>query len=314
MIIPAFTCVAVPNAVLYAGARPVWADIDPTTYCLDPTAAAGAVTSRTRAILAQNTYGLSADLAAIMGVAGRHAITVVDDCTHGLGGTYRGKPNGATAPLSFFSTQWSKPISTGLGGFAVDPDGTRAERLRALEAAASEPSRIRVGTIQTLVRAHRVAGGGRLFRGGRAAYRALSRLDFVPASSSNDELAGAGMPPNFLTSLSEEQARIGSGELRRLPRRSRTGATSRTGIPICSSRMAVPLRRNRPIVNTRSCATRSVSQIGRIHGGGTRRTDRRRRLVHVARPCRTDRLEQWGYLAGSAPIAERACRNRQPSH
>ena len=144
VILPAFTCVAVPNAVLYAGARPVWADIDPETLCLDPAAAAALVTPRTRAILAQNTFGLSADMDALGAVAATVGATLIDDCTHGLGGTWHGRPNGATAPLAFFSTQWSKPISTGLGGFAIARDAEAAARLRDLEAQAAEPSWLRV--------------------------------------------------------------------------------------------------------------------------------------------------------------------------
>ena len=82
VIVPAFTCVAVPNAILYAGAGPVWVDIDPATYTIDPAAVENAISSRTRAVLAQNTFGLSAELDAIMAIAERHHLTVVDDCTH----------------------------------------------------------------------------------------------------------------------------------------------------------------------------------------------------------------------------------------
>ena len=94
VILPAFTCVAVPNAILYARARPVYVDIRPDTYTIDPTAVEEAIGARTRVILAQNTFGLSADLAALESIAARNGLTVVDDCTHGLGGRYRGLPNG----------------------------------------------------------------------------------------------------------------------------------------------------------------------------------------------------------------------------
>ena len=95
VIVPAFTCVAVPNAVLYAGATPVYVDIDERTYTADPAAVATAMGPRTRAVLAQNTFGLSSDLDALSAVAAAHGAVVIDDCTHGLGGSYGAGP---TAP------------------------------------------------------------------------------------------------------------------------------------------------------------------------------------------------------------------------
>ena len=112
VVIPAFTCVVVPNAVLYAGATPVYCDIDAATYTPTAETIAPQVTDRTRLIVAQNTFGLSADLNPIMRLAANRGIPVVEDCAHGLGGTYRGRPNGTVADASFFSTQWSKPISS----------------------------------------------------------------------------------------------------------------------------------------------------------------------------------------------------------
>lgn len=104
VIVPAFTCVAVPNAIIYTGARPVYVDIDPRTYTIDPAAVEVALTPRTRVVLSQNTFGASADLDALAGIGAAHRLQVVDDCTHGLGGTYRGCPNGSVSPAAFFST------------------------------------------------------------------------------------------------------------------------------------------------------------------------------------------------------------------
>src|SRR4051794_11309390 len=101
VVVPAFTCVAVPNAILYTGARPVYVDIDERTYTPDPAAVAGAVGASTRAILAQNTFGLSSDMEALRAAAPPHAV-VIDDSTHGLGGAHRGSPAGAGADAAFF--------------------------------------------------------------------------------------------------------------------------------------------------------------------------------------------------------------------
>jgi perosamine synthetase len=309
VIVPAFTCVAVPNAILYTGARPVWVDIDPQTYCLDSAAVEAAIGARTKAVVAQNTFGLSADLDAIMAVARRDHLTVIDDCTHGLGGRYRGKPNGATAPLSFFSTQWSKPISTGLGGFAVDRDGAAADRLRALEKAAAEPSAVRVAALRTLLYGRERAGGGRLFRGGRAMYRAFGRLGVVPGSSSQDELEGTAMPHGFLARLSESQARLGSDRLGRLP------------IEIERRRRIAHRYSDWLVAEARTAAAEPAEAEHAFLRYPLRVADRPRFMVAAERagvdlgdwfvspvhPA-TERLDRWGFVTGSAPHAEQACR------
>ena len=309
VILPAFTCVAVPNAILYTGARPVWADIDPLTFCIDPAAVQAAIGPRTRVILAQNTFGLSADLDAIMSIAEPAGITVVDDCTHGLGGTYHGRPNGATAPLSFFSTQWSKPISTGLGGFAVDREGTVAARLRETEQAAAEPSVVRAAILEGLAIGREHAGRGRVFRGGRGAYRALGRLGVVPGSSDSGELSGTTMPHDFLARLSESQARRGVRRLGDLAaeteRRRAIGhqysewlrANGRTAAAEPDDTehafLRYPLR-----VAERQRFTAAAERAGIDLGDW---------FVSPVHPTR-ERLERWGYVAGSAPNAEEASR------
>jgi dTDP-4-amino-4,6-dideoxygalactose transaminase len=213
VIVPAFTCVAVPNAVLYTGAVPVYADIDEATYTLDPASVAAALGPRTRAILAQNSFGLSSDLEALSALAAPHGAVVIDDCTHGLGGGYRGQPNGAAADAAFYSTQWSKPISTGLGGIAVTRDAALAGELRTLERTARKPTAADQALLRTMVLARERIATPRTLSAGRAAYRLVSRAGLVPGSSSRDELEGPSMPDGFLTGMSAFQAGLGTDRL-----------------------------------------------------------------------------------------------------
>jgi perosamine synthetase len=213
VIVPAFTCVAVPNAVLYAGAAPVYVDIDERTYCADPAAVAAAMTPRTRVVLAQNTFGLSADLDALAAAARPHGAVVVDDCTHGLGGTYKGRPNGAAADAAFYSTQWSKPISTGLGGFAVATDAAIAREMTALERTAQEPPLADRALLATMLVARERIATPRTLRAGRAVYRAVSRAGVVPGSSSGDELEGTEMPTDFVAAMAPLQAELAARRL-----------------------------------------------------------------------------------------------------
>jgi dTDP-4-amino-4,6-dideoxygalactose transaminase len=308
VVVPAFTCVAVPNAILYTGARPVYVDIDAATYTVDPSAVEAAITPRTRVILAQNTFGLSADLDRLEAVATRHGLQVVDDCAHGMGGEYGGQPNGSRAAFSFFSTQWSKPISTGLGGVAVAQDERTAERLRSLEAEAREPNALRVAMLRVLVTGEERAGHGRLFRAGRSAYRVTGRLGLVPGSSDRQELGGIGMPDGFLAGISDWQARRGAERLQRLVddvrrRRSiagrysawlrdhdRTPAAEPTGVT--HSFLRYPLR-----VRDKDTFVTAADRAG-INLGDW--------FVSPLHPITTG-LDRWGYVGGSAPVAEAAC-------
>ena len=308
VIVPAFTCVAVPNAILYAGARPVYVDIDPRTYTIDPAAANAAITPRTRVILAQNTFGLSADIEALQAIGGPHGIKVIDDCTHGLGGRYGGRPNGFSAELSFFSTQWSKPISTGLGGFAIARDPATAALLRRLEEGAEEPTSARVAMLRALVFASEHAGRGGLFRAGRAAYRAMSRLGVVPGSSDRDELGGTDMPDGFFARLSPWQAQVGADRIARLAhdiglRRATAGRytaflvghdRTRAAEPTGSTHsfLRYPLR-----VKDRRAFVAAAERAGIDLGDW---------FVSPLYPI-TKGLDRWGFRAGTAPIAEAVC-------
>lgn len=134
VIIPAFTCVVVPNAILYAGVRPVYGDIEPETFSLDPNKLERVITPRTRVIMAQHTFGLPCRLAEIMEVAGKKGIPVIEDCAHALGGTYQGKPMGAVGEAAFYSLDHSKVISAASGGMAVSRDRELLEKIRTVQA------------------------------------------------------------------------------------------------------------------------------------------------------------------------------------
>ena len=92
VILPGYTCVMDVNPIMYVGARPVYADIEPVTYNLDPGLLEGLITPRTRAIVAQHTYGYPAALDPILTIAKKHGVPVVEDCCLALGARYRGRP------------------------------------------------------------------------------------------------------------------------------------------------------------------------------------------------------------------------------
>ena len=107
VIVPAYTCVVVPNAILYLGAIPVYVDIDPGTFNANIDQIKKAITNKTKVIICQNTFGLSSHLEELVAIAKTYNLFTIEDCTHGFGGTYNGKPNGSFCEAALFSTQWN---------------------------------------------------------------------------------------------------------------------------------------------------------------------------------------------------------------
>jgi dTDP-4-amino-4,6-dideoxygalactose transaminase len=306
VVVPAFTCVAVPNAVLYAGATPVYVDIDERTYTADPAAVAAAVGPRTRAVLAQNTFGLSADLDALTATAQTHGAVVLDDCTHGLGGTYRGRPNGAAAHAAFFSTQWSKPISTGLGGIAITTDPALARAMADREGDALAPSAASRALLGAMLFARERIATPRTLRAGRSVYRVVSRAGVVPGSSSGEELEGTAMPDGFVTAMSGFQARLAAQRLPTLPGRVRRRRA-------VAARYSAWLREHgaTPAYEPGGAEHAFLRYPLRVRERDAFVAEAERRGIDLGDwfhsplyPIRGD-LEAWGYQRGHSPVAER---------
>src|ERR1022692_65678 len=119
VIIQAFTCVAVPCPVLATGAKPVFADILPATFNLDPASVEARVTPRTRAIVVQHTFGIPADMDSILRIARARGIYVIEDCCHTIASAYRGARVGSLGDAAFSAYRWGKPLVVGIGGTAI---------------------------------------------------------------------------------------------------------------------------------------------------------------------------------------------------
>lgn len=130
VIVPSFTWVASANAVLYCGATPVLADIDPATYNLDPADVASRVTDRTKAIIAVHLFGLCADVEAIAAAA--PGVPIVEDAACASGSACKGRPAGSLGVAGAFSFHPRKVISTGEGGMITTNDAELAERVNVL--------------------------------------------------------------------------------------------------------------------------------------------------------------------------------------
>jgi perosamine synthetase len=130
VIVPSLTFVATANAVVFQGATPVFADVDPATLLLDPRDAEARITARTRAIVAVDYAGQPCDYDELAALARRHDLALVADACHALGATFRGRPVGSLADASAFSLHAVKPIAAGEGGMLATDRADLARRAR----------------------------------------------------------------------------------------------------------------------------------------------------------------------------------------
>jgi dTDP-4-amino-4,6-dideoxygalactose transaminase len=131
VITSGFSFVASANAIIYTGARPVLADIDPVTFNLDPEAVEASITSHTRAILPVHLYGQMCDMDALTAIANRHGLILVEDAAQAVGATYRGRQAG-TFGTGCFSLYATKNVTSGEGGLVTTDDDAAADRVRLL--------------------------------------------------------------------------------------------------------------------------------------------------------------------------------------
>ena len=124
------TFAATANCVLYQGARPVFADVDPDTLNIDPGQLAPRVTRQTRAVLPVDYAGHPADLDAVLNLAEQHGLTVIEDACHALGAEHRGRRVGSISHMSVFSFHPVKHLTTGEGGMVTTDRADFAESLR----------------------------------------------------------------------------------------------------------------------------------------------------------------------------------------
>ncbi len=130
VIVPAMTFAATANCVVYQGAKPVFADVDPATLLLEPDTVEALITPRTKAVIGVDYAGQPCDWEALRQVADRHGLALVADSCHALGATLRGRRVGSLADITCFSFHPVKHITTGEGGMAVTADGALARRMR----------------------------------------------------------------------------------------------------------------------------------------------------------------------------------------
>ncbi|MSQ11622.1 MAG: DegT/DnrJ/EryC1/StrS family aminotransferase [Dehalococcoidia bacterium] len=126
------TFVATANSIIYAGAKPVFVDVEPDTLNIDPEQVQRAITARTKAVIPVHLYGHPCEMDALAALAKRHRLKVVGDCAHAIEAEYRGKKVGALGDADCFSFYATKNLATGNGGMLVTDDDQVAAEVRSL--------------------------------------------------------------------------------------------------------------------------------------------------------------------------------------
>ena len=147
VIMPSFTFVSTANAVVMRGATPVFVDIRADTLNIDERLIEAAITPRTRAIFVVHYAGVSAEMDAIMAIARKHGLKVVEDAAQAILSTYKGRPAGSLADMSCFSFHETKNIVSGEGGALALSDPEMAARARILAEKGTNRTAFRLGQV-----------------------------------------------------------------------------------------------------------------------------------------------------------------------
>jgi perosamine synthetase len=141
VLVPSLTYIATANAVRYCGAEPVFVDVDPETWCIDPARLENHITRRTKGIIPVHLYGHPADMDVINHIAATHGLWVVEDAAEAHMARYRGKPTGSLARIGTFSFYGNKVLTSGEGGAITLDDPALEQRARVLRGQGVDPQR-----------------------------------------------------------------------------------------------------------------------------------------------------------------------------
>lgn len=139
VILPDITWIASVEPVIYIGAKPVFVDVLPDTWCIDPKKFEEAITPQTKVVMPVHLYGNMAEMDEILSIARQHGVRVLEDAAEALGSEYKGKKAGSLGDASVFSFHGTKTISTGEGGMVVSRDAQLIERARILNDHGRDP-------------------------------------------------------------------------------------------------------------------------------------------------------------------------------
>jgi perosamine synthetase len=216
IILSGYTCVMNVNPIKYLGAKPVYVDIEPNTFNINPDLIESKITPRTRILLAQHTYGYPCDMDRIMAIAKKHNLTVIEDCCLCLGSSYKGRKMGTFGAAAYFSFQWNKPFTTGLGGMLVTSNKELSAGIHALRSTQMcRPSAKEIILLAAELSVYRLFIYPRTTAMAQQLFRFLTKKGVVVGSSSSAEFQPV-MAPDFFKQISAFQAYCGLRQVHKI--------------------------------------------------------------------------------------------------
>jgi perosamine synthetase len=216
VILPGYTCVMNVNPIKYVGATPVYVDIEPDTFNINVNLLKEKITNKTKVIITQHTYGYPCEMDDIMEIAQSSGIPVIEDCCLALGSKYKSRIVGTFGLAGYFSSQWNKPYTTGLGGMVITNDQVLAERIKSLALnEMCQPSSREVFMLRMQLIIYRLLIYPRTTALAQSLFRYLTKKGAVIGSSSTSEFVPE-RADDFFKGISKMQARSGIRQLGRI--------------------------------------------------------------------------------------------------
>lgn len=210
VILQAFTCVAVPEAIMSIGAKPVYVDVEAGGINMDADDLARKIGAATRAVVIQHSFGLPADVAQLTSVARENNLPLVEDCAHTIASRVDGQSVGTFGDAAFYSFDAAKPAYAGIGGSAVSNSDILTQKLKAAYSEYRDPPAVAQLETAAMVLAHRIAYRPSTYWTVRSLFRALSAAGLIRG---NYNKVGYQLRP-----AKDFERRMGQTQVRRLER------------------------------------------------------------------------------------------------
>ncbi|MGI9387565.1 MAG: DegT/DnrJ/EryC1/StrS family aminotransferase [Methyloligellaceae bacterium] len=306
VVLQAYTCFSFPEAILATGARAVYVDVASGGINMDTGLLGQQLTSRTRAIIAQHTFGIPAKMDQIMEVADEHGVPVIEDCAHSFWSEYDGKRVGHIGAATAYSFEWTKPLPLGIGGaLVVRDDGLRRKIRSAYQQLELPPARrdrkmqLQYLAFSLLYKPERFWSVKKLNRFLSRGEQAGMRLDLGPSGLGDYRL-------RMLPSVSRRMKRRLPGLQPDWDRNREIIAAYRRGIAGAVSEIPVPQKARTMYARYPFWIDDKEAMLSRARSVGYELGDW---FLSPVSPLTGENLSLAGYETGMCPNAERACRH-----
>ncbi len=305
VLIQAFTCIAVPEAVLSIGARPRYVDVALGSPNMDPNDLAKKIRPETKAVVIQHSFGLPADVHQLGQVAASADIPVIEDCAHTIASTVAGRRVGSFGAGAFYSYEASKPIFVGIGGSAIANDAALEAAIASSYPEYVEPATSTQLQLLAMFLAHRVAYRPSTYWTVRSLFRSLVKVGLIKGNYNKVE-DQSGPAEDFTKRMGSRQHQMLRAALRRLESQSnhRKFVAEQYRSRILNSSVShIPLEPDvDPVFGRYPMLVESKAEW--IEGARNARVELADFYATPIHPLEGDELRRVGYEPGSCPNAE----------